>query len=178
MESRTAASGEHRFFIRGDVDMANAPAIEVDLGELISTTSGDIVVDLCGLTFIDSSGLAVLHRAQRTLNDLGRTLRITNVDRRAERTIEVIGLGHLLSQRVLHEGTVRVECSCGTLLRVFCLPFGDARGTFRARCRGCATQWTIPISVVLPDTELAHDATVRLTPEYARRNGDGVRVRA
>jgi hypothetical protein len=43
--------------------------------------------------------------------------------------------------RAKFDGSRRVECECGAVLRTYVLPFGDDRGTFRAVCRVCRTRW-------------------------------------
>ena len=90
----TASSrpSEHRFFVRGEIDIANAADLQTDLDIEIRAHDDDIVVDCCGLTFIDSSGLAVLVQAQQRLQELGRTLRVTNADHMTERLFEIMGL--------------------------------------------------------------------------------------
>jgi anti-sigma B factor antagonist len=50
----------------GEVDMTTAPALAQALDGLPRTTSR-VVVDLTGVTFLDSSGLSVLARAQKDL---------------------------------------------------------------------------------------------------------------
>jgi hypothetical protein len=42
------------------------------------------------------------------------------------------------------------------------LPFGDDRGTFRAVCRDCGTQWIVPLQVVLADADPALATIIRL----------------
>ncbi len=43
----------------GEVDMANAPVIEAELGELLGSAHA-LVVDLTAVSFIDSAGLRLL----------------------------------------------------------------------------------------------------------------------
>ena len=85
---------EYRFFVRGDVDVAGAAELQVNLDEAIGTTYDDLVVDCCGLTSIDSSGLVVLLRTQQTLRELGRRLRVVNADDATERLLDVMGLAY------------------------------------------------------------------------------------
>ncbi len=84
------------FFVAGDVDLAAARELQVDLDEAIGCHEGDLVLDCSGLTFIDSSGLAVFVNTQRTLDDLGRELRVVNVDYTIERLFAVMGLHEIL----------------------------------------------------------------------------------
>ena len=51
---------EHRFALRGEVDVVDTPELRSQLLTLVNTTTGDVVVDCEGLAFIDSTGIAVL----------------------------------------------------------------------------------------------------------------------
>ena len=51
---------ERRFFVRGEVDLANAPTLHEEMRQVLNDNHDDLVVDCCGLTFIDSSGLRML----------------------------------------------------------------------------------------------------------------------
>ena len=56
------------------------------------------VLDLSGLTFMDSSGIAVMLRAQQMLRRSGAELTVTSPPEQARRVIELAGLGSILSQ--------------------------------------------------------------------------------
>jgi anti-anti-sigma factor len=86
----------HRFFLRGDVDIATAPALQHELEEWAPTGNGDVVIDCCGLTFIDSSGVAVIVKVYRALARQGRELKLVNADRMTARVLDVLGLSALL----------------------------------------------------------------------------------
>jgi anti-anti-sigma factor len=86
----------HRFFLRGDVDIATASALQHDLEEWASAGNGNVVLDCCGLTFIDSSGVAVIVKVYRALARQGRELRLVNADHMAARVLDVLGLSALL----------------------------------------------------------------------------------
>src|SRR5688572_17409305 len=53
--------------VAGDVDVHTAPQLRDRLNKLIDETDGDIVVDLTGTGFIDSTGLGVLVGARKRL---------------------------------------------------------------------------------------------------------------
>ena len=84
------------FCVEGAIDLSTAAELQVDLDEAIGCHEGDLVVDCGGLTFIDSRGLAVLVETQRTLDALGRELRVVNVDYTIERLFAVMGLREVL----------------------------------------------------------------------------------
>jgi anti-sigma B factor antagonist len=66
----------HLITVRGELDLASAPA----LAEALQRTAGEgtqpVTLDLAGVTFIDSSALRALVLAGRELADGGRTLQI------------------------------------------------------------------------------------------------------
>ena len=51
------------------------------------------VLDLGELTFMDSSGIAVVLRAKRRMEALSGTLVVVNIPRQASRVLETAGLG-------------------------------------------------------------------------------------
>ena len=54
------------------------------------------VLDLEELTFMDSSGIAVVIRAKRRMETLGGSLTVVNIPRQAARVLETAGLGKYL----------------------------------------------------------------------------------
>jgi anti-sigma B factor antagonist len=72
IETRTEA-GAVVIDARGEVDMASASALADHL-EAAAGASGPVVVDLCGTSFMDSSGLNVLIRGAQRLAAQGRRI--------------------------------------------------------------------------------------------------------
>jgi anti-sigma B factor antagonist len=87
---------ERRFFVRGEIDLANAPALHEEMYEALCDNHDDLAVDCCGLTFIDSTGIAVLYATAETLHAEGRSFRIVNADHLAERIFQLSGLTEIL----------------------------------------------------------------------------------
>ncbi len=87
---------ERRFFIRGDIDLSTAPALHEEIHEALSDNRDDLTVDCCGMTFIDSTGLAVLYATAETLRAEGRAFRIVNADHLAARVFQISGLVEVL----------------------------------------------------------------------------------
>jgi anti-sigma B factor antagonist len=82
------AQGGTRLTLRGELDLGTAPRLEQALAE----ASGDVLLDLRGLTFMDSTGVRVLLEAAergglRILAPDGGDVRVT---------IEETGIGPLL----------------------------------------------------------------------------------
>jgi anti-sigma B factor antagonist len=88
--------GERRFFLRGEVDISTAPEVRQRLEPILVASNDDVVIDCCGVSFIDSSGVAVLTSALALLQSQGRRLRVTNADRTVEQILELLGLAEPL----------------------------------------------------------------------------------
>ena len=80
------------FFLRGEVDLANFADVEDALDGAIDGSHDDIVVDCRELLFMDSSGVAVLCRAEERMRAEGRAMHITNVNSTTLRLLELLGL--------------------------------------------------------------------------------------
>ncbi len=57
------------------------------------------VLDLSGLTFMDSSGVALLLRAKKLLSRSGASLTVQSPPEQARRVLELAGLGAMLVQQ-------------------------------------------------------------------------------
>lgn len=75
--------------LQGECDMAAVPAI-ADAVEALETRW--VVVDLSGLTFLDSSGLGALLRAKSCLEQRGGTLRISGAAGSVLKVLEITGV--------------------------------------------------------------------------------------
>lgn len=60
----------------GEVDWATAPALREHLAAAMDSEPPRVVLDLAGVTFLDSSGLSVLIRAQRQAGGRGGWVRL------------------------------------------------------------------------------------------------------
>jgi anti-anti-sigma factor len=76
-------------FVAGEIDMATAPQLESCLND---HADRDVTVDLSGVTFVDSTGLAVLVTARRVLGDAGHSLRTTGEQDKIRMVLETTGL--------------------------------------------------------------------------------------
>lgn len=81
----------------GEMDVAAAGPFGAMLCRLAeSERTGSIEVDLGGLRFIDSTGVAALNRAYRTTSRIGCALVVTNATGLVRRVLELTGaLAHL-----------------------------------------------------------------------------------
>jgi anti-anti-sigma factor len=79
--------------VRGELDLRTVPTLRARLAEALATGHGAVVVDLTGVAFMDSTGLATLLNALRRLTRAGRRLVLTCGDGPVRRMLH---LTHLL----------------------------------------------------------------------------------
>jgi len=82
--------------LHGEVDTATALHVRLDLRRAINTSGADLVVDCSDVSFIDSTGVAVLLEANRKLEVDGRKMLVVNVPPGPRRVFEALGLADLL----------------------------------------------------------------------------------
>ena len=81
--------------LAGELDAHTAPTVEAALADVDDTDTA--VLDMSGLTFIDSSGLRVLISAHRDRAEAGGALHLRNPSRSVQRLLSISGLeGHLV----------------------------------------------------------------------------------
>ena len=56
-----------------------------------------LVMDFSGITFMDSSGIALILRAQQRMQLLDGALQVRNVPQQAQRVLDAAGIGRLVS---------------------------------------------------------------------------------
>jgi anti-sigma B factor antagonist len=86
----TSVGGIHVVSLQGELDMATADGLADWLVEISGST---VVVDLCHLTFMDSSGITALVMARNRMTESGDTLIVTRPHPIVKRALEVAGLG-------------------------------------------------------------------------------------
>jgi anti-sigma B factor antagonist len=87
--------GERAYLIAvsGEVDLYSAADVQARLAELIEGDAREIVVDVTGVTFLDSSGLGVLVAAAKALRSSGGELILAADNHGILRLLEITGLG-------------------------------------------------------------------------------------
>ena len=83
--------------VRGDLDLATAPALDEALADAIRESTGAFVVELYGVGFLDSSGLQVLMRARALLGREDRALAVVCPFGRVRRVFELSGVSDLFA---------------------------------------------------------------------------------
>ena len=87
----------HVVTLRGEIDAFTAPSLRGDLRHLVEETGAlVVVVDLEGVTFLDSSALGALVGVFRRLRERNGQLRIVQPRTAAARIFELTGLDAVL----------------------------------------------------------------------------------
>jgi len=80
----------------GELDASAAPDLAARLDEVLEGTSGALLIDLCGCTFIDSLGIATLVRGSREMLDRGRAVVVAVPSPQVRRTLALTGVDSIL----------------------------------------------------------------------------------
>jgi anti-sigma B factor antagonist len=83
----------------GELDLATVEYVEGPLRELAASGFRDLVLDLRGLTFLDSTGIALLVRWHRLASQDGIAFGVVPGDERVHRPLELTGILELLDLR-------------------------------------------------------------------------------
>jgi anti-sigma B factor antagonist len=78
--------------VSGEVDVSGAAHLREALAAAVRSGVGRLVVDLEGVTFVDSTGLGVLVAAKRTLDRRGGYLELVVSRPRVARVLRISGL--------------------------------------------------------------------------------------
>ncbi len=97
----TTVDNEAVFRLHGDLDPHTAPILTSAVNERIEAGDRTVVLDLTGVSFIDSSGLRAMLTAHRELSERDGELRLRNPSQTTMRLLEVTGL---VDQLHLEEG--------------------------------------------------------------------------
>ena len=90
--------------VSGDVDLGTAPDFEDELARSVGEHLGSgLVIDLSGVTFIDSTGLNALVRAFERQRLAGESLALVSDDSRVAMMLEVTRLDRVLRRYATRE---------------------------------------------------------------------------
>jgi anti-sigma B factor antagonist len=97
----TAAGPSVHVRATGEIDSSSAPALRTELSAVLDESPAEVVVDLCGVTFLDSAGLSVLAAAHRRAADEDVRLRVLVSGRAVVRPLQITGLWQLLEAELV-----------------------------------------------------------------------------
>lgn len=87
--------------VAGEVDVASAPELLAQAQKCLKSPVGGLVVDLAGVTFIDSSGLGALVQMRNAAVAGGKDFRLASVPAPVRRLLDITGLAEVLPSRSL-----------------------------------------------------------------------------
>ncbi len=89
---------DHRvvFAVSGELDMCTAPELSRSLAPVLDEHPADLTLDLAGVEFIDSSGLTLLVRTWKRMQQQDGALRLSHPTPSVRRVLELVGLDRLL----------------------------------------------------------------------------------
>jgi anti-sigma B factor antagonist len=82
--------------VSGEADMYNQDELRSTLWPLADEQQSAVIVDLCGVSFVDSTVLGILVALAKRLRSAGGTLVIVSDDPRFHKLIEITGLSPVL----------------------------------------------------------------------------------
>jgi anti-sigma B factor antagonist len=83
--------------LSGELDMASAPDLASTLDEVLAEPHARVMLDLNGLSFVDSAGVSVLIKAKQTAKAGGHTLVLRRPTEQLERVFALVGLADWLA---------------------------------------------------------------------------------
>lgn len=83
--------------VAGEIDLLTSPTLRRHLVELTVADHHDIVLDLSGVTFFDSSGLSAIVGGLKLVRNQHGQLRIAGAVRRVAKVFEIAGLSRMLA---------------------------------------------------------------------------------
>jgi anti-sigma B factor antagonist len=106
-------SDRHTIALSGELDLASAAVLEDALAEACSAGAREIVLDMSGLEFMDSTGLRAIVRGKARCEDHDCDYRLTPAQRPVEQTLTSTGVRGLLGIGKRHRGEERQTPSRG-----------------------------------------------------------------
>jgi anti-sigma B factor antagonist len=103
----SALAGAAGVAVRGEVDAATAPLLQDALDEAVRATGGTLVLDLSGVSFLDSSGINVLLRVRALLGREDRALALVCPAGPPRRVLELAGIEDLFAIYSTREDAAR-----------------------------------------------------------------------
>lgn len=92
--------------LSGEVDIYTAPRFKEAMIELLDTGVEKLVVDLTGVTFIDSTALGVLIGGLRRVHDIGGSMSLVVTTSPVERVLSITGLDRVFAVQRTREAAV------------------------------------------------------------------------
>lgn len=82
----------------GDLDLQTVGPLRAELDRLAGPAPRRLTIDVAGVRFVDSTGLATIVHAWRDCRDAGTVLRLRSVPRQLASILDVTGVAELLTR--------------------------------------------------------------------------------
>ncbi|WP_456276980.1 STAS domain-containing protein [Bacillus sp. AK128] len=86
----------HHVFVKGEVDAYTAPKLKDEIVPLAEGKDVNLVIDLSGVSYIDSTGLGVFIGALKSTRKFGGTLQLVGLNDRVKRLFTITGLNEII----------------------------------------------------------------------------------
>ncbi|WP_257351837.1 STAS domain-containing protein [Pseudalkalibacillus decolorationis] len=96
-----------KLLINGEVDAYTAPKLKDTLISLTEQKGREVVVDLSGVQYMDSTGLGVFVGALKSSQQHGSSLKLTGMTERVHRLFDITGLTDVMNIEAHTKGEVR-----------------------------------------------------------------------
>jgi anti-sigma B factor antagonist len=80
------------FAVSGELDLTSSGELEDAIAELDGSETGLVILDLSGVDFMDSAGLAVVVKAHQRAEDAGRPFGLVNDSSQVRRLLSLTGM--------------------------------------------------------------------------------------
>jgi anti-anti-sigma factor len=108
----TKVQGErHTIFLSGEVDVSSSQLLEDAVVDACSAGAKEVVLDMGGIEFMDSTGLRAILRSRALCEEKDCDYRVTPAQRPVERTLAVTGVRAKLPFRRAGRGATRQSTS-------------------------------------------------------------------
>ncbi|MGH8894218.1 MAG: STAS domain-containing protein [Actinomycetes bacterium] len=84
--------------VAGEVDLGTASQLADHASEALRDVSSHVVLDLAGVSFMDSTGLKVLVSLHRQAEEAGGSFAVAGTTRPVRRVLSVTGLDQVITQ--------------------------------------------------------------------------------
>jgi anti-sigma B factor antagonist len=83
--------------VTGELDLASSPALREELERASATGAELVILDLRGLTFMDSTGLSVVVKAHQRAVESGHRFAVVRGGKQVQRLLMLTGVGERLT---------------------------------------------------------------------------------
>lgn len=92
--------------LKGEIDIYTAPKLKEQLNELVGESKADVIVDLKGVTYMDSTGLGTFVSGLKHAKESDAKLKLIRANDRLIRLFQVTGLDSVIDVQSIEEGDI------------------------------------------------------------------------